>query len=114
MTLRLTLLLLAHLLADYPLQGDFLANMKGKRILLMISHCGIWTGCIVVAAAYLGIPPTTGLLAFLFVGHFLADEAKAQRWWFYENLDPLGAALWVDQSFHVLQILCVLFFWSAK
>jgi hypothetical protein len=48
-------LLFAHLLADYPLQGDCLSKMKGENVLLMISHCGIRTGCICAAAHLCGL-----------------------------------------------------------
>jgi hypothetical protein len=32
-----------HCLADYPLQGDFLAKFKGSNWIAMIAHCAIWT-----------------------------------------------------------------------
>jgi hypothetical protein len=105
--MSLLALLFAHLLADYPLQGDFLAKMKGERVLLMASHCGIWTGCIVTAAHLVGLAISPLMLVSLFVIHFAADTAKAKKWAFYAHMEPLGDALWIDQTIHFLQILVV-------
>ena len=96
-------LLFAHLLADYPLQGDFLAKMKGSNVLLMISHCGIWTGCICVAAHLCGLHINGCDVTILFAGHFLADEFKCRGWSL--SFNPLGLPLWIDQIIHVGQIL---------
>ena len=95
-------LLFAHLLADYPLQGDFLAKMKGQRLLLMLTHCGIWTGCIAVAGHLCGLMVLPWMVAILFVGHFGIDDFKAGG--HYGNADPLGWPLWVDQVAHIIQI----------
>jgi hypothetical protein len=108
--MTLLILLFAHLLADYPLQGDFLAQRKGNRVLLMITHCGIWTGCIVTAAHFAGLLVSPFMLVSLFVIHFSADSAKARKWAFYAHMEPLGAALWIDQGIHVLQISALLLF----
>lgn len=101
-------LLFAHLVADYPLQGQFLSDMKGKNTLLLASHAGIWTGTIAVAAHLLGRRIRIRDVALLFVVHALADRAKAQRRGVYTNLDPLGAGLTIDQSIHMGQIAVLL------
>jgi len=106
MTTKFLVLLFAHLLADYPLQGDFLASQKGKRLIMMITHCGIWTGCISVAAHLCGTVLGLPTIAVLFFVHFIADEVKAQGW--YCNADPLGWPLWLDQTIHVGQIIGVI------
>lgn len=96
-------LLFAHLLADYPLQGDFLAKMKGQRILLMLTHCAIWTGCIVAAGHFCGLPVNYGAISVAFIVHYLVDEFKAHGG--YGKADPLGWPLWCDQLIHVGQIM---------
>ena len=63
----LLFLTLAHYLADYPLQGDFLSTMKGKFKYLMFCHCLIWTGCVAVGLEYFGLFEWWKI-AFLFVG----------------------------------------------
>lgn len=74
----LFLLLFWHLLADYPLQGDFLAKAKNEKTAIpgipwwqaMAAHCGIHAG---------GVYLITGLwylAAAEFFLHFLIDNAK--------------------------------------
>lgn len=101
-------LLFAHLLADYPLQGDFLANFKGKNHIVLVSHAGIWTGTIATATYLLGYNVTFFDIAWLFVVHAVLDYLKAKPVGFYKKLDALKAGLLIDQSLHVLQILILM------
>ena len=107
-------LLFAHLLADYPLQGDFLAKMKGKNPILLFTHAGIWTGCIVLTLHLLGYHPFGWMVAFLFVVHALADVLKARGLFWYRRLDALTWGLLIDQLIHVAQILSILWMVSAQ
>lgn len=102
-------LLFAHLLADYPLQGEFLAKMKGKNHIVLASHTGIWTGTICLALVLLGIDFTTIDVLLLFVVHYVVDHMKARSIGFYRYLNPLGLGLLVDQIIHVGQIAYVLY-----
>ncbi len=77
--------------------------MKGSNVLLMISHCGIWTGCICVATHLCGLHINGCDVTILFAGHFLADEFQCRGWSL--NFNPLGLPLWIDQIIHVGQIL---------
>lgn len=101
-------LIFAHLLADYPLQGDFLANMKGKNHIVLATHAGIWTGTIVVATHLLGFDVTLFDVAWLFVVHAVADYLKAKPVGIYKKLDALRGGLILDQSIHVVQILILM------
>lgn len=101
-------LLFAHLLADYPLQGEFLAMNKGKNHIVLVSHAGIWTGVICVASWAIGIPIGLFDVVSLFVVHAVADYAKSKPLGFYKKLNPLGKGLLIDQLIHVLQILVLL------
>lgn len=80
----LLLLLVAHALADFPLQGDFLSKAKdptavimstGERIWVwaMGSHCLIHAGFVTVITgnAWLGLAE--------FVAHGVTDYVKCQR-----------------------------------
>lgn len=102
------ILLFAHLLADYPLQGDFLANMKGKNHIVLATHAGIWTGTILVAVHLLGFDVTLFDVAWLFIVHAIADYLKAKPVGIYKKLDSLKGGLLLDQSIHVAQILILM------
>ncbi|MBK5491829.1 DUF3307 domain-containing protein [Bacillus sp. TH13] len=103
-------LLFAHLLADYPLQGDFLANMKGKNHIVLSTHAGIWTGVVLIAAHFLGYNITYFDVAWMFVVHAIADYMKAKPVGFYKKLDSLESGLLIDQSIHILQIVVFLIY----
>jgi Protein of unknown function (DUF3307) len=102
------ILLFAHLLADYPLQGEFLATMKGRNFIVLFSHAAIWTGTICIAAYLLGMSIAMIDVIFLFVIHAVADYMKAKPIFFYKRLNPLGWGLFIDQMIHVLQIVLLL------
>jgi hypothetical protein len=90
----------AHFVADFPLQGDFLAMGKGKHWYLMLVHCAIWTGscCIplVVFDAF-----AWWKVGMFFVGHVVCDFWKCgwprdeAHWW----------TMYPDQLFHATQLL---------
>lgn len=111
--MNLLILIFAHLLADYPLQGDFLANMKGKNMIVLVSHAGIWTGTIAVAAHLIGIDITVFDVALLFIVHAIADYLKAKPVGIYKRLDSLKGGLLLDQSIHLIQILALLAYKGA-
>lgn len=103
------LLLFAHLLADYPLQGDFLANIKGKNLIALLTHAGIWTGTVTLSLKLLGYHPTFPVVVFLFVVHaIIADALKAKKLLWYRNMDAPGLGLLIDQLIHVTQIIVAL------
>lgn len=99
------ILVFAHLLGDYPLQGPFLATEKGKYDILLYTHAAIWTGCIATAGYLIGYSIGIGDILSLFGVHTIADDMKAQKLFWYKNTDPLGKGLFIDQMIHVGQIL---------
>lgn len=67
------LLLAGHWVADYPLQGDFLATAKAQgplRVYHLAAHAGIHAGAValVTGSAWLGLSE--------FVAHAIIDENK--------------------------------------
>lgn len=76
----LVLLLAAHALCDYPLQGDFLAKAKNPTQPIpgvpwwcaMAAHCAIHAGAVLLL--------TSSLIAacFEFVAHWVTDVAKCR------------------------------------
>lgn len=101
-------LIFAHLLADYPLQGEFLANMKGKNHIILVSHAGIWTGTIAVAAILMGLDVGLIDILLLFIVHAYADWMKAANKFYYQKFDALKGGLAIDQMIHVGQILLLM------
>lgn len=106
--MTLLILLFAHLLADYPLQGEFLATMKGKNVIVLVSHAGIWTGCIALTGYLLGFEITYFDIALLFIVHAIADYLKAANKLWYKNMDSLKGGLLCDQLIHVGQIILLI------
>ncbi|WP_243299135.1 DUF3307 domain-containing protein [Bacillus litorisediminis] len=103
--MTLLIFLFAHLLADYPLQGEFLATMKGKNVIALFSHAGIWTGCIALTGHLLGFDVGYIDIASLFIVHTVADYLKVANKLWYKKLDSLKGGLLCDQLIHVGQIL---------
>jgi hypothetical protein len=132
-------LLLAHLLLDYPLQGDFLGVYKAKYNFLLLVHVVMWSLGIAFVLKVLSLY-AFWKLQMLFWGHLVMDYLKCRRhlvnWCMsvYMKLYPdsyvsfeltphvpseahkipdwvtdnLGLSLWIDQAFHILQlILCL-------
>jgi len=94
-----------HFIGDYPLQSDFLANMKGKNDYLLLCHCIIWTGTISAGLVYLGLF-AYWKVTMLLVGHFIIDRWKARK---KDKKYALTFDLWLDQLLHIVQIgFCLL------
>lgn len=90
----LVLLIFCHFLADYPLQGNFLAQVKNKFkpvegtpwYQAMVAHCFIHASFVMLI--------TNSLLFFVveFVIHFITDHAKCAGYITYNK----------DQAIHIL------------
>ncbi len=123
--------LLAHVILDYPGQGEFLGLGKTQYNFLLLVHCIIWTLGHCAMADWLGIYQPW-MLYWLFFGHIAMDWLKCHKlegWcvkyiqpddpmhWSnksYVNMftkkevtiytDSLGLPLWIDQAWHIVQI----------
>lgn len=100
------LLLTAHAIADYPLQGDFLAKFKGSNWIAMVAHCLIWSGIIYLCLFHLGYKKDW-IFPFLFFGHMVIDKWKCSR---SGNGKELTTDLLIDQLLHFVQIAVCLKF----
>lgn len=90
----ISLLLFGHFLADYPLQGDFLAKAKNRKNPIagvpwyhgLIAHSAIHGGCVgvITGSVWIGVAEA--------VVHALIDDAKCSNRISYN----------VDQLLHVL------------
>lgn len=100
----LTLLLLAHFLADYPLQGDFLAKAKNRTAptpgvpwqQALGAHAAIHAGFVGVI-----LNPLFGFLEF--AAHWLIDDAKCRG----------KLSFNLDQTLHIVCKVAWLVLWSA-
>lgn len=89
----------AHFLADFPLQGEYLAREKCSNYLLLFAHCMIYTGVLAAAMVYLQVL-VPWKICLLFVTHLSMDQIKCK-------LFPSSWGLWVDQAYHILFAILV-------
>lgn len=102
---KIYVFLFLHALADYPLQGDFLAQFKGKNWIAMIAHCLIWSGVIFAGLKFYGLDKSWSF-PFLFLGHMAIDKWKCSR---SGNGKELTSDLAIDQTLHFVQIaICII------
>ena len=97
----LLLIIFAHFIGDWALQGEFIAMNKGKHKIVMLVHCMIWAGCISFVLEYQGIlvPWKVTMLVGL---HWMMDDWKCKN----ANGFPTWH-LYLDQAWHLLQCLIV-------
>lgn len=98
-------LTVAHLIGDFPLQGNFLAKSKGQYDFLLAVHALIATGCVCLVLG--SINRFTWLIGgFLLIGHFVIDRWKARK---RCQVYALREDMWLDQALHFLQLCIVVF-----
>lgn len=105
----LTLAIVGHLVGDYLLQTDWMAQNKKLRSWPCVVHCVIWTASVCLFA---GIGWQAA--AFLFACHFAQDRTQLVRWWMtlpWKNQtgfmqSPLSpwSMIVVDNVWHVVQL----------
>ncbi len=94
----LTTLLLAHLLADFPLQTNSMAAWKGKSNVILLLHVVVH---IIVLWSLLGLKVALlPLVLLLGVAHWLVDWSKPRL----PTMDAVRAFI-LDQCVHVLCLL---------
>jgi hypothetical protein len=90
--------ILAHYVADYPLQGDFLAQTKGKYWYSLLVHSVIYGLTIALCFKLLGLF-ALWKVAVLIVSHIIIDYKKATA----KNKEKaLTSYLYIDQSLHLV------------
>lgn len=100
----LCVLLTAHILGDYTLQGDFLGKCKCKNNFIMCIHCYLWTISIIVGLFIIGYKSDILIFGILFISHFIVDKCKANN---PDKEKALTTLLYIDQSIHCLIVLLV-------
>ena len=104
MLTTLFFLIVLHFIADFPLQGEFLANMKGKFDYLLFVHAFMWAGVISAGLVYFDLFAWWKVVMLL-IGHFFIDRWKARK---EDKNFALTRDLWIDQSLHLGQLLICL------
>lgn len=118
------ILLAAHCIGDYPLQGEFLATHKGENNFILLVHCIIYTACVLVGLV-LALPLISApinetilltIIAVILVSHFIIDKRKCE---FMKKLDIdytknmeqkkelMVCSFYEDQMYHIV-IICTI------
>jgi len=106
----LSLAFLGHLVGDYLLQNDWMAQNKKNKTLVCLVHCAIWSGSVIFFTGWGWIP-----FVLLFLMHFIQDRTDIvplwMRWAGQEKFATGALAPWsvilTDNIFHLLQIWLV-------
>ncbi|WP_352419832.1 DUF3307 domain-containing protein [Proteiniborus sp.] len=90
-------IILAHYIADYPLQCDFLAQTKGKYWYSLLAHSIIYGLTVALTLNLLGLFATWKAMVLL-ISHIIIDYKKATA----KNKDKaLTTYLYIDQALHI-------------
>jgi len=96
---KFLVILLGHLIADYPLQGDFLANFKSKNMLILLTHCFIYGLTMGLFLQYLDCYDFYKVSLILVV-HIIVDIWKCEAGKKYPD-KALKKYLYIDQAIHI-------------
>jgi len=97
MVTSMLFLLGAHYIADFPLQSDFIARLKGKRIYILFAHAMIYATIISLVLLYLG-KYTDWKFFVILLSHMLIDWWKARQ----PSDDAHWHLLYYDQIGHIV------------
>jgi len=98
-------LVLGHYLADFPLQSDFLATMKGKNNYLLFCHVIMYSLIISAILDLLGLFAIWKLI-LLILSHTVVDYWKCH---YASKETALTTSLYIDQAAHILVLIPLLF-----
>ena len=90
-------ILLAHYVLDYPLQGDFLAQTKGKYWYSLLAHSMIYGLGVSLVLKLLGVFVIWKAIA-LVASHLVIDYKKATA---RDTTKALTTYLYIDQALHL-------------
>ena len=114
-------LILGHLIGDWLLQNDWMANGKNKAIFTRagLVHYAIYTLTIMVTLVIIGASEKNGLVVaglglLTFVSHWVIDATGLVNWWmrFYRQTNISVVRLMVDQILHLLILAGIALVWS--
>lgn len=108
------ILLIAHLIGDYLLQTEWMANYKAERWGPLLAHCLVYTAVIAIFA-FLWIPGGLSVWGILLVfgSHVFIDRRTPVALWYKKVMrvtDDRSKWLMImaDQIFHLIILALVL------
>jgi hypothetical protein len=104
----LTSAIIGHLIADYLLQFDFIAENKKKKSLICALHCFIWATLVCVMGDIWNVK----VFSVLFITHYIQDRWQLISWYMKKigqiNFTKPPFAPWslivVDNVWHIFTI----------
>lgn len=94
---NILLILLGHYIADYPLQGSFLATTKGDNWYSLFAHSVIYSLTIGLCLYYIGVY-ALWKIAILIISHYAIDKIKTMA---KDKSKQLTTYLYIDQALHI-------------
>ena len=94
---NILLIILGHYIADYPLQGNFLATTKGSNWYSLLAHSIIYALVISLCLEIIGIF-VIWKLAILLISHLIIDKIKTMA---KDKSKQLTTYLYIDQVLHI-------------
>lgn len=102
----LTLAIIGHLVGDYLLQTDWMAQNKKLKSLPCLVHCLVWASCVYFFSGF-----GFAAILFLFLCHFIQDRTQIVKWWmsiaspgFMQPPLAPWSMIVVDNVWHIVQI----------
>lgn len=86
----ITCAIIGHLVGDYLMQNDWMANNKKKAWQPCAIHCLLWTIAVMFFAGWFTRYNSIFIFLVLFWTHYLQDRTNIIRWWM--------TLPWKDQS----------------
>ncbi len=114
-----TWLLIAHLVGDWMLQNDWMAQHKQNGLLngAIAVHCLLYTATILASLwlATLNQPVPLPLIPFaviIFLSHWLIDAANLAGYWghLFQQSNVCFVRVMVDQTVHLVVLACLVEF----
>ena len=105
----LMILVASHAIGDYALQSDYIAKEKAKSFYVLFIHVNIWTFIITSVSYFIGLNINmVNVLFILWIPHLIMDYLKARNKKFKELIPNQSIQLFIDQSFHYIQLILFL------
>ena len=92
-----------HYIADFPLQGEFLAQMKGSKVYLLFAHSMIYATVLSAGLLYFSVFSVWKFF-ILMVSHMLIDSWKCRK----PKDEEHWHLIYYDQAGHLLINLVLL------
>lgn len=101
--------IVGHLIGDYLLQNDWMANNKKKKSWPCFVHCLLYTFAVYCCTLW-----PAWAMGVVFVTHYLIDRTNFINWWmdnkgqrgFREGLAPWSGIV-VDNVFHIVTLFLI-------